>query len=219
METTGGVRRPWFPTSKSPRDRDGKRRGADVATRNTNLNRSHSFSGHRGTKGYGGAGSDQVVGVDATKVIGFCVQTVPASPQQQLFHRLLVVSTPPCSCFLLFWSVFVLLQNLRFLNWILLPSVLWRCWLGGRKGIWPEKLSGGVLAWLSVWNEVQTCIWPSWCHCHSLSLTSVKSRLVLPLWYRLNLGSPGQRTILHHLVDVMCCYSCHTVRGLCRCEP
>jgi len=32
---------------------------------------------------------------------------------------------------------------------------------------------------------VQTCIWPSWCHCHSLSVASVKSRLVLPFWYRL----------------------------------
>ena len=31
---------------------------------------------------------------------------------------------------------------------------------------------------------MQTCIWPSWCHCHSLSLASVKSRLVLPFWYR-----------------------------------
>ena len=48
-----------------------------------------------------------------------------------------------------------------------------------------KKLSGGVLAWLSVWSEVQTCIWPSWCHYHSLSLASVKSRLVLPFWYRL----------------------------------
>jgi len=48
-----------------------------------------------------------------------------------------------------------------------------------------KKLSGGVLAWLSVCSEVQTCIWPSRCHCHSLSLVSVKSRLVLPLWYRL----------------------------------
>ena len=46
-----------------------------------------------------------------------------------------------------------------------------------------KKLSGGVLVWLSVWREVQTCIWPIWCHCHSLSLTSVKSRLVLPFWY------------------------------------
>ena len=24
-----------------------------------------------------------------------------------------------------------------------------------------KKLSGGVLAWLSVWSEVQTCTWPS----------------------------------------------------------
>ena len=24
-----------------------------------------------------------------------------------------------------------------------------------------RKLSGGVLAWLFVWSEMQTCIWPS----------------------------------------------------------
>jgi len=24
-----------------------------------------------------------------------------------------------------------------------------------------KKLSGGVLAWLPVWSEVQTCMWPS----------------------------------------------------------
>jgi len=64
-------------------------------------------------------------------------------------------------------------------------SVLRRCWLGDRKGIRPVKMSGGVLAWLSVWSEVQTCIWSSWCHCHSPSLASVKSRLVLPFWYQL----------------------------------
>ena len=40
--------------------------------------------------------------------------------------------------------------------------MLWHCWLGGRKGIRPVKNSGGVLPWLSVWSEVQTCIWPSW---------------------------------------------------------
>ena len=48
-----------------------------------------------------------------------------------------------------------------------------------------KKLISGVLVWLSVWSEVQTCIRPSWCHCHSLSIASVKSRLVLPFWYRL----------------------------------
>ena len=42
-----------------------------------------------------------------------------------------------------------------------------------------KKLSGGVMAWLSVWSK------SIWCHCHSLSLASVKSRLVLPFWYRL----------------------------------
>jgi len=48
-----------------------------------------------------------------------------------------------------------------------------------------KKLSGGVLAWLSVWSEVQTCIWSSGFHCHSLSLASAKSRLVLHFSYRL----------------------------------
>ena len=55
-----------------------------------------------------------------------------------------------------------------------------------------KKLSGGVLPWLSVWTEVQICIWPSWCHCLSLSLASVKSRLVLPFWYRLTRVVPDK---------------------------
>ena len=57
-----------------------------------------------------------------------------------------------------------------------------------------KKLSSEVLAWFSVWSEMQTCIWPSWCHCHSLSLASVKSRLALPFCYRLT-SSPGQRAV------------------------
>jgi len=50
-----------------------------------------------------------------------------------------------------------------------------------------KKLSGVVLTWLSVWSEMQTCIWPSGCHWHSLSLASVTSRLV----YLSGTGSPG----------------------------
>ena len=81
-----------------------------------------------------------------------------------------------------------------------MPSVLWCCWLSGRKGIWPvKKLSGGVLAWLSVWSEVQTCMWPSWCHCHSLSLASVKSRLVFPFWYRLTRVVPEKGPLNGHV--------------------
>ena len=77
--------------------------------------------------------------------------------------------------------------------WFFFCLQLWTCafsaltLLVGRQEGHPacKKLSGWVLAWLSVWSEVQTRIWPSWCHCHSLSLASVKSRLVLPLpfWY------------------------------------
>ena len=55
---------------------------------------------------------------------------------------------------------------------------------------------------MSVWSEVQTCIWPSRCHCHSLSLASVKSRLV----YLSGSGSPGQRDVKRVCV---CLYAAH----------
>jgi len=71
-----------------------------------------------------------------------------------------------------------------------------------------KKLSGGVLAWLSVWSEVQTCVWLSGCHCHSLSLASVKSRLVLPFWYQLTWVVPEKGPLNVCLsVDVECLYS------------
>jgi len=65
-----------------------------------------------------------------------------------------------------------------------LPSVLWRCWLGGRKGIRPVKTEwrgAGVVICLERGADLHM---PSWYHCHSLSLAPVKSRLVLPFWYR-----------------------------------
>jgi len=75
-----------------------------------------------------------------------------------------------------------------------------------------KKLSGGVLAWLSVWSEVQTCIWPSWCHCHSLSLASV-----VPA----HPGSPGQRAIKRVYVYRSTCVSQHLqlrTGGFCWCK-
>jgi len=42
-------------------------------------------------------------------------------------------------------------------------------WVAGRASSL-YKQSGRMLAWLSAWSEVQICIWPSWCHCHSLLL-------------------------------------------------
>ena len=75
-----------------------------------------------------------------------------------------------------------------------------------------KKHSGGVLALVSVWSEVQTCIWPSWCHCHSLSLAPVKSRLVLPFWYRLT------QVVLEKkpLNGCCCCCCCCSVFFYCR---
>ena len=59
-------------------------------------------------------------------------------------------------------------------------SAIWRCWLGGRKGIRPVK-NWVVGCWRGcVWVKVQICIWPSWCHCHSLSLAPVN-----PDWFYL----------------------------------
>ena len=55
----------------------------------------------------------------------------------------------------------------------------------------------------SVWSKVQTCIQPSWCHCHSLSLASVKSRLVLPFWYRIAWVVP-EKEPLNECVCVTC---------------
>ena len=66
-------------------------------------------------------------------------------------------------------------------------SVLWHCWLGGRKGIWPVKLSGEVLTWLSLWSKVQMiCIWCCWCHCHLIISCASKIQNGLPFWCCLN---------------------------------
>ena len=53
---------------------------------------------------------------------------------------------------------------------------------------------------------VVTCILPSWCCYHSLFLASVKSRLVLPFWYRL-----AQIVPLNVCVYV-CVYVCDKVK-------
>ena len=68
-----------------------------------------------------------------------------------------------------------------------------------------KKLNGGVLSWLFVWREVQTCIWPSGFHCHSLSFAPVKSRLVLPFWYRLTWVVSDKRAIKRVCVCVRAC--------------
>ena len=103
-------------------------------------------------------------------VFTFLVRAHPGSPRQRAVKRV-------CVCVIILIAAFSALTL-----------------LAGRQEGHPacKKLSGGVLAWLSVWSEVQTCIWPSLCHCHSLSLASVKSRLVLPFWYWLTRVVPDK---------------------------
>jgi len=86
-----------------------------------------------------------------------------------------------------------------------MPSVLWHCLLGARKSIQPVKnWVVGVLAWLSVWSEVQTCIWPSWCHCHFVSCFS-KIKIGFTFLVAAHPGSPGQRAVKR-----LCVCMCHS---------
>jgi len=65
-----------------------------------------------------------------------------------------------------------------------------------------------MVTWLYDWVKVQICTWPSWCHCHSLSLA-----LVNPGWLYCQNGSaflvlaypgcPGKRP-LNECTSVVC---------------
>ena len=91
---------------------------------------------------------------------------------------------------------------------VLLPSVLWHCWLGGRKGIWPVKnLSSEVLAWLSVWSEVQTCI----CSMPLPLTVSWSSKIQIGFTFLVpaHLGSPRQRVVKRVCVCVCVISTAH----------
>jgi len=69
--------------------------------------------------------------------------------------------------------------------------------LVGRQEGYPacEKLSGGMLLWLSVWGEMQICICPADAtatHCLLLQLIQIGfTFLVLPFWYWLTQVVPN----------------------------
>jgi len=111
--------------------------------------------------------------------VAFLVPAHPGSPGQRVVKRVCL-----CVCVTCAFSALTLL-------------------VGRQEGhLACKKLSGGVLAWSSVWSDVQACIWPSWCHCHSLSLASVKFRLVFTFPAPAHLGSPGQWAIIRVCVCV-----------------
>jgi len=77
------------------------------------------------------------------------------------------------------------------------PSVLWRYWLGARKGIRPLETpwwgTGVVLSGL--WSKVQMiCILSSWCHYHRIISYSSKIRkfiFLVPAYP----GCPGKKAV------------------------
>ena len=82
------------------------------------------------------------------------------------------------------------------------PSVLWRCWLGGKKGIWPVKTEwwdAGMV--ICLWRGVDLHM----AQLMPLPLTiscACKSRLVLPFWYGLTRVIPDKRPL-----NSCCCCS------------
>ena len=77
----------------------------------------------------------------------------------------------------------------------MLPSVLWRCWLGGRKGIQPVKTEwwgAGVVICLergADWHMAQLMPLPLTVSCFS------KIRIGFTFLVRAHLGSPGKRAV------------------------
>ena len=74
--------------------------------------------------------------------------------------------------------------------------MVWRCWLGGRKSIRPVK-NWVVGCWHGYLSGVRCRLAyvPADATANSLSLASVKSRLVLPFWYRLTWVVPEKEPL------------------------
>ena len=83
---------------------------------------------------------------------------MPFSPLPRQWHCANFFLLPAYFLHWLSWIDALLIRKTRWFCLIVLytsniPSVLWHCWLGG---IWPIKnLIDEVLAWLSVWSEMQ----------------------------------------------------------------
>ena len=88
-----------------------------------------------------------------------------------------------------------------------MPSVLWRCWLGGRKGIRPVK--NRVVGWWRGYLSAARCrlAYSPADATATQSVASVKSKLVLPFWYRLTWVVP-EKGPLNGCVYVCVCVPC-----------
>jgi len=88
----------------------------------------------------------------------YLVPADPCSPGQRAVNRLCLCG---CACMCVM-CVMTNMTNIIYMyegNCAFSAVTLLVGWQEGHPAC--KKLSGEVLAWLSVWSEVQTCIWPS----------------------------------------------------------
>ena len=115
----------------------------------------------------------QCLSVYRTCASVFCTEN------ERVYERILQVFA--AYLFLMVNLILLLLKTCSFANVVLvsggLPSVLWHCWLGDRKGIWPVKTLGVGLLVVTIWLELCTS-YSSSCYRSPLSsLAPVKSRM------------------------------------------
>ena len=90
-----------------------------------------------------------------------------------------------------------------------MPSVLWRCWLGGRKGIRPVKnfewWGAGVVIWLERVEDLHTAqLMPLPFTVSCFSKIQIGFTFLVPA----HLGSPGQRAVKRVCVSLFLMPSC-----------
>jgi len=129
----------------------------------------------------------------------FSLSDSPVNLQQNTYQ---ISPTPHMRRYTTLWNITVRkwgqLRNNVVINdklqGTVLPSVLWRCWSGGMKGIRPVKSEwwgAGMVVGLERGADLHMAQMMSL----PLSLASVKSRLVLPFWYRLTRIVPEKRPL------------------------
>ena len=75
-----------------------------------------------------------------------------------------------------------------------------------------KNMSDEVLAWLSVWSEVQmTCIWSGWCHCHPIISASEK-----PEWFILLV--PAYQVVMEKAVKRLCVWCVFVLGAVVKCS-
>ena len=92
--------------------------------------------------------------------------------------------------------------------------MLWCCWLGSRKGIWPVKKCGGVMAWLCLERDVdlhmaQLISLPFIVSCFS------KIQIGITFLVPAHLVSPGQRAVKQVLLPAYLTFRILTKQSPC----